>query len=107
MTSVSGARTPMPPEIMSQVFSLTLLEEPERNLFDPLREVKAPSYQEAGQGRLFVNLSDYTSKLRNASFVSESGTSLITNQPIGVSLVRPPEHFSPLTLGLFFAVNPA
>src|SRR5262245_8204915 len=106
MSSVSGARTSMPPEIVPQVVSLTLLQEPESTCCDPMRDMgtpATPSYQEARQGRLFVNLSDYPSKLRTASLVSESGTSLITNEPIGVSLIRPPDHHSPLTLGLFFA----
>jgi|GEM_PF-4445671 len=110
MTRVGSGPVVVPPEMMSQAVSLTLLEGSEATLFDPLREVRGssvPVVREAGQGRFFVSLNDYTSKLRTASLVSGAGTSLITNEPIGLSLVRPPDNFSTLTYGAFYSVNAA
>src|SRR4030095_13549018 len=106
MTRVSSGPVVVPPEMMSQAVSLTLLEGSETNLFDPLRDVRGssvPVVREAGQGRFFVSLNDYTSKLRTASLVSGAGTSLITNEPIRLSLMRPPDSFSPLNyLAVYF-----
>src|SRR4030095_11649761 len=92
----SGAGV-VPPEMMSQAVSLSLLEGSEATLFDPLRDVRGssiPVVREAGAARFFFSLNDYTSKLRTASLVSGAGTSLITNEPIGFIPVQPPERFS-------------
>src|SRR4030095_11014708 len=110
MTRVGSGPGVVPPEMMSQAVSLSLLEGSESNLFDPLRDVRGssvPVLREAGAGRFFVSLNDYTSKLRTASLVSGAGTSLITNEPIGLSAMRPPDHFSTLTYGAFYSVNAA
>ncbi|MFO1518138.1 MAG: hypothetical protein U1F57_00515 [bacterium] len=114
MAVVSKGSPSIPGELLSGLVSVGILEEtptahPIPDLLDRFQIIRGQgsASTEGGSRRLFVQLSDYTSSIKNASFVSGNGTSLITNQPIGLSLIRPPQHFSPLTLGLFLSVNPS
>ena len=98
----------VPAEIVSNLFSATILEEPglTPNLPDLLHQF--PLLRDAGaplKGNhpwLLGNFSDYMASLKKPT--SATGQSLLNNGPIGLTVMGSTQSFNPLTAGLFFSV---
>jgi len=96
----------IPAEMVSNLFSASIMEEPTTspNLpgllhhFPVLRTSSGPI---KGTHPLLGNFSDYMATLKGPTSVT--GESLLTNERIGLTLLRSsPQGFNPLSLGLFF-----
>ena|SRR5215471_1327074 len=98
----------VPAEIVSNLFSATLLEDSNLPTNLPVQLHHFPVI--AGSGApmkgnhpwLLGNFSDYMASLKRPTSVT--GQSLLTHENIGLTVMGSSQTFNPLTAGLFFAV---
>jgi len=100
--------TAVPVEIVSNLFSATLLEEPNLPSNLPLQLHHFPVVSSSSAPMkvthpwLLGNFSDYMASLKRPTSVT--GQSLLTHENIGLTVMGSSQSFNPLAAGLFFAV---